>query len=98
VSLEGGYNVRRRTFCAVGLTAIAASSIPFGRVRAGSSGSEIAAKGLDGRELALNAADGEDLRAGLRGELIELARASGVIGSLSITTLIGSAESVTELK
>jgi len=70
VLLEGETNVRRRTFCAVGLAAVAATSIPFGRVRAGSSGSDIAAKGLDGRELALSAADVEDLRAGLRGELI----------------------------
>lgn len=68
--LEGETNVRRRTFCAVGLAAVAATSIPFGRARAGSSGSDIAAKGLDGRELALSAADVEDLRAGLRGELI----------------------------
>ncbi len=62
--------MRRRTFCAGGLAAVAASSIPFGRARAGSSDSDIAAKGLDGRERALSAADVEDLRAGLRGELI----------------------------
>jgi FAD/FMN-containing dehydrogenase len=59
--------MRRRTFCAAGLAALAAASLPLRRVSA--SGAEIAAVGLDGRQLTLTPADVADLRAGLRGEL-----------------------------
>ncbi len=61
--------MRRRTFCAGGLAALGAASFPFRRAAA-ESGSDIAAVGLDGRQLTLKSADIEDLRAGLRGELI----------------------------
>ncbi len=61
--------MKRRTFCAVGLAALGTTAIPFRRAIAGT-GSDIAAVGLDGRQLTLKSAEVEDLRAGLRGELI----------------------------
>ena len=60
--------MRRRTFCAAGLAALATASLPLRRVSA--AGAEIAAVGLDGRQLTLRPADLADLRAGLRGELL----------------------------
>jgi FAD binding domain/Berberine and berberine like len=60
--------MRRRTFCAAGLAALAAASLPLRRVSA--AGAEITAIGLDGRQRTLTAADVADLRAGLRGELL----------------------------
>ena len=60
--------MRRRTFCAAGLAALAAASLPLRRVSA--AGAEISAVGLDGRQLTLTPADVADLRAGLRGELL----------------------------
>ena len=60
--------MRRRTFCAAGLAALAAASLPLRRVSA--AGTEITAVGLDGRQLTLTPADLADLRAGLRGELL----------------------------
>ncbi|HEY3729813.1 MAG TPA: FAD-binding oxidoreductase [Steroidobacteraceae bacterium] len=48
---------------------MAAASMPYRRAAA-SEGTDIAAKGLDGRDLTLKAADVEALRAGLRGELV----------------------------
>jgi FAD/FMN-containing dehydrogenase len=62
--------VRRRTFCAAGLAALAAASFPQRRALATLSVTELPAIGLDGRQLTLKAADLEDLRAGLRGELL----------------------------
>ena len=61
--------MKRRTFCAAGLAALTTASIPFRRAAAGTGG-DISAVGLDGRQLTLKAAEVEDLRAGLRGELI----------------------------
>src|SRR5580700_812981 len=63
-----GDHMKRRTFCASGLAALAAASIPYRRAAAASA--EIAAVGLDGRQLTLKSADIEDLGAGLRGEVI----------------------------
>jgi FAD/FMN-containing dehydrogenase len=62
--------VKRRSFCATGLAALTAASIPYGRAAANTGGADIPAVGLDGRQLTLRSADIEDLRAGLRGELI----------------------------
>jgi FAD/FMN-containing dehydrogenase len=59
--------MKRRTFCAAGLAALATASLPLRRVRA--AGADIAAVALDGRQLTLTAGDVADLRAGLRGEL-----------------------------
>ena len=61
--------MRRRTFCAAGLAALATASWP-GRAPRAAPASDTPAVGLDGRQLTLKAADIEDLRAGLRGELI----------------------------
>src|SRR5438270_11726835 len=69
----GGGDMRRRSFCAGGLAALGAASIPFHRALAADSGADIPAVGLDGRELTLKSADIQDLRAGLRGELITVA-------------------------
>ena len=61
--------MKRRTFCAGGLAALGAASIPF-RHAVADGGTDITAVGLDGRELTLRSADIEELRAALRGELI----------------------------
>src|SRR6266853_2791 len=68
-----GPSVKRRNFCAAGLAALAAASIPYRRAAATTGGGEIPAVGLDGRQLTLKSADLEDLRTGLRGELITAA-------------------------
>ena len=65
-----GSSVKRRTFCAAALAALTAASIPYRRAAATTGGAELPAVGLDGRQLTLKSADIEDLRAGLRGELI----------------------------
>ena len=62
--------MRRRTFCAAGLAALTALSLPHRRALAALAGSELPAIGLDGRPLSLKSADIEDLRAGLRGEVL----------------------------
>src|ERR1700688_2176401 len=62
--------MKRRTFCAAGLAALAAASIPNRRAAAAANSADISAMGLDGRQLTLKSADIEELRTGLRGELI----------------------------
>jgi hypothetical protein len=62
--------VKRRTFCATGLAALTAASLPCRRLLAASAGGEVPILGLDGRQLILKPADIDDLRSGLRGELI----------------------------
>ncbi len=62
--------MRRRDFCAGGLAAFSATAVPYRRLFAAAPATETPAIGLDGRPLTLKAADIEDLRAGLRGELI----------------------------
>ena len=61
--------MKRRTFCATGLAALTTASMPLRRAVAGTD-ADIAAVGLDGKALTLKAAEVEDLRVGLRGELI----------------------------
>jgi len=62
--------MRRRAFCAGGLAAFAAATVPYRRSFAATAAADIPAVGLDGRQLTLKATDIDDLRAGLRGELI----------------------------
>ena len=62
--------MKRRTFCAAGLAALTTASLPYRRAFAALAGAELPAIGLDGRQLNLKSADIEDLRAGLRGELL----------------------------
>jgi len=62
--------MRRRTFCTASLAALAAASFPRHRLFAATSATDTPAMGLDGRALTLKATDIDDLRAGLRGELI----------------------------
>ena len=62
--------MKRRAFCAGGLAALGAASIPFRRAAAAESGADLAAVGLDGRQLTIKSADLEELHAVLRGELI----------------------------
>ena len=62
--------MRRRTFCAASLAALAAASLPHRRLFAGTPAADTPAVGLDGHALTLRAAEVDDLRAGLRGELI----------------------------
>ena len=64
--------MKRRTFCAAGLAALAGTALPYHRVVAEPSGSDVAAVGLNGRRLTLKAADINDLRAGLRGDLLSV--------------------------
>jgi len=62
--------MRRREFCAASIAALTAASLPLRRVAATPSGADVAAVGLDGRQVTLKANDIEDLRAGLRGDLV----------------------------
>jgi FAD/FMN-containing dehydrogenase len=62
--------MKRRAFCAGGLTALTAATMPYRHTLAATTAADMPATGLDGRQLTLKAADVEDLRAGLRGELI----------------------------
>jgi hypothetical protein len=62
--------MRRRTFCAASLAALTAASLPHRRLFAATPVADVPATGLDGRALTLKATDIDDLRAGLRGELI----------------------------
>ena len=61
--------MKRRTFCAAGIAALATASFPYRRVLGAVSG-ELGAIGLDGKQLTLSAVDIADLRAALRGELL----------------------------
>ena len=65
-----GLGVKRRTFCAAGLAALTASAVPYRRLLAASAGAEVPVLGLDGRQLTLKPADIDELRSGLRGELL----------------------------
>ena len=60
--------MKRREFCATGAAALTALCLPYGRVRAADA--EVAAIGSDGRPVSLSRHDIDELRAGLRGELI----------------------------
>jgi hypothetical protein len=62
--------MRRRTFCAASLAALTAASFPHRRLLAATAPADTPAVGLDGRQLTLKAVDIDELRAGLRGELI----------------------------
>ena len=62
--------MRRRTFCAASLAALGAASFPHRRLFAAAPAGDMPAVGLDGRAVTLKASDVDDLRAGLRGELI----------------------------
>ncbi|HVN44264.1 MAG TPA: FAD-binding oxidoreductase [Steroidobacteraceae bacterium] len=61
--------MRRRTFCAAGFAALAATSLPHRRVLGAVQG-DLPAVGLEGQSLMLKAGDIEELRSGLRGELL----------------------------
>jgi FAD/FMN-containing dehydrogenase len=60
--------MKRREFCAAGAAALSALCLPHGRARAAAT--EVAAVGSDGRPISLSSRDLEDLRAGVRGDLI----------------------------
>jgi FAD/FMN-containing dehydrogenase len=60
--------VRRRTFCAAGLAAFTSALLPPRRAFADAA--DLPATGLDGKPLTLKGADIDELRAGLRGELL----------------------------
>lgn len=60
--------MKRREFCAAGAAALTALCLPYGRARAAAT--EVAAIGSDGRPVSLSSHDIDDLRAGLRGDLI----------------------------
>jgi FAD/FMN-containing dehydrogenase len=68
--------MRRREFCATSIAALTAATFPLRRAAATPSGAEVAAVGLDGRQVTLKAKDIEDLRAGLRGDLVTADQAS----------------------
>ncbi|HLY53743.1 MAG TPA: hypothetical protein VKQ31_12075, partial [Steroidobacteraceae bacterium] len=62
--------MKRRAFCTATLAALASAVVPSRRLLAATPAAETPAVGLDGKPLTLKAADIDDLRAGLRGELI----------------------------
>src|SRR5439155_739440 len=59
----------RRAFCAAGVAALAAATLPCRRLLAATDG-ELAATGLDGRQLNLKPSELGELRAALRGALL----------------------------
>ena len=60
--------MQRRAFCATGLAALTAASLPsYGALV---TASDVPAIGLDGRQLVLKPKDVEDLRRSLRGQLL----------------------------
>ena len=61
--------MKRRAFCAAGVAALAAATLPCRRLLAATDG-ELAATGLDGRQLNLRPAELGELRAALRGALL----------------------------
>jgi FAD/FMN-containing dehydrogenase len=67
-SAGGHADMKRRTFCAATVAALTAAAFPYRRVAAAVA--DISAVGLEGRQLTLKSADIEDLRAGLRGEVL----------------------------
>jgi FAD/FMN-containing dehydrogenase len=62
--------VKRREFCAAGAAALGAAVIPYRRVFGAEAATAVPILGIDGRQLTLSASDVQDLKAGLRGELI----------------------------
>ena len=60
--------MRRRTFCASGLTALVSASLPYGRVLAAAD--DVAVMGLGGAPRVLKSTDIDDFRASLRGQLL----------------------------
>jgi FAD/FMN-containing dehydrogenase len=62
--------VKRRHFVAAGIAALGGVVIPYRRVFAEEAAASVPILGIDGRQLTLSAADIQDLKAGLRGELI----------------------------
>src|SRR5690606_41639976 len=58
--------MKRRAFCAAGVSAAALSFLPFRRAFA----ADVPALTNDGAEIVLRASDVEDFRAGLRGQLL----------------------------
>ncbi len=67
--------MQRRSFCAAGLAALAATSIPHRRAW-GAAEADFEAVGLDGHRLTLKSSEVAELRAGLRGELLTSADAA----------------------
>lgn len=63
-----GDNMKRREFCAAGAAALTSLCLPSQRAFANAG--EVTAVGQDGQPLSLKSSDIEDLRAGLRGDLI----------------------------
>ena len=64
--------MKRRAFCASGVAALASAALPYRNVVAATSGSDVAAVGLNGQQLTLKAADINALGAGMRGELLSM--------------------------
>ena len=65
----GGNRMKRRTFCTTGLAALTTAALPLRRLSAATT-ADLPATGLDGKSLSLKGADLDELRAGLRGELL----------------------------
>jgi hypothetical protein len=56
--------MKRRAFCAGGLTALTAATMRYRHTLAATTAADMPAIGLDGRQLTLKGADVDDLRAG----------------------------------
>ena len=63
--------MKRRTFCASALSALATASIPLQRLHAANeSSASVRAMGASGKSITLTSADIADLRASLHGQLL----------------------------
>jgi FAD/FMN-containing dehydrogenase len=62
--------VKRREFVAAGVAALGGCVLPYRRAFGAATAAAVPILGIDGRQLTLSAGDLQDLRAGLRGELI----------------------------
>jgi FAD binding domain/Berberine and berberine like len=62
--------MKRREFCAAGVAALGSVVLPYRRAFGAETATAVPILGIDGRQLTLTAGDIQELRAGLRGELI----------------------------
>src|SRR5688500_3572546 len=64
--------MKRRSFCASAVSLVTAAAVPWHRAFVAHAAGELPALGLSGKQVVLQASDIDDLRAGLRGQLLIL--------------------------
>jgi FAD/FMN-containing dehydrogenase len=62
--------MKRRSFCASAVSLVTAAAVPWHRAFVANAAGELPALGLSGKQVVLQASDIDDLRAGLRGQLL----------------------------